>query len=109
MKTITRTFLCIMLFQFSLMAFSIDNVSQDTTNFPKKALIISIYYNALEIIYTMIDQSNDEMVIVCYSTDYAGTIKTLGLKKIIRTGIIIDTVEQKKLFLNSQALQNNKN
>jgi len=95
MKTLIRILLCFLFIQISLVAFSSDDITKDTLNLPKKALIISETDYSSGIYYTMIDLENNEMVLVLYGSDSG--IRYYKLRKVIRTGIILDPDRQKIL------------
>jgi hypothetical protein len=98
MKTISKILFSFLLIQISIVAFSSDDTGKDTLNLPKKALIISQATFISGIYYTMIDLENNEMVIVCYGSDTGYSVtKYFRLRKVIRTGIMLDPDKQKIL------------
>jgi hypothetical protein len=106
MKTSAKLLVCMIFLQLSLSSYATDDDSDLFPDPPKKAVIISLtpYLNTFTfgIIYTMIDLDNNEMVLVNYGSDPYGA-KSMKLRKVVRTGIIIDPEQQKQLMPNFQS------
>ena len=98
MKTIIKLTFTLLLLQLSIAAFSKPD-EKDTLNAPKKALILTQSYEPRGTYFTVMDLQNNELVILFYGTgDYsAGDISFFRLRKVLRTGIILDPEQQKKI------------
>ena len=98
MKTIVKLTFTLLLLQLSITAFSKPEET-DTLNAPKKALILTQSYEPRGTYFTVMDLQNNELVILFYgSGDYtANDISYFMLRKVLRTGIILDPEQQKKI------------
>ena len=99
MKTIIKITFLLMFLQISTQAFCTGDPEKDTLNAPKKVLILTQSYEPRGITFTVIDLDNNEMVIMFYGTgNYAyGDISNFKLRKVLRTGMIIDPEQQTKI------------
>ena len=100
MKAIIRLMFTLLLLQLSIAAFSSGDNTTDTLNAPKKALILSQSFEAKGIYFTVMDLENNEMVILFYGTNYSyGDFSYFRLRKVLRTGIILDPERQKQISI----------
>lgn len=98
MKTIIRLAITLLLLQVSIAAFSSGD-DTDTLNAPKNAVILSQSFEFQTIIFTVIDLDNNEMVILFYGTNNLFHIPYFRLRKVLRTGIILDPERQKNISI----------
>jgi hypothetical protein len=99
MKTIIKISLILLFLQISLQGYSSIDNENDTLNSPKRALILSQSITDDGFLFTVIDLSNNEMVLLIYSSSDLGSgdISYFRLRKVVRTGIILDLEQQLKI------------
>jgi hypothetical protein len=108
MKTSRILVLSFFLIALPLIASASDNPETDSEKLPEKALIISQAYTMYYTLYTMIDLTNNEMVIVMYGTK-SSLSDIYKLRKVIRTGIKLDPEEHKQMAAPTRILDINRN